>query len=480
MSITRRTFLAGAGLVSLRTARYGDPLAKFRKSFKGSIVVRGDADYDRIRAVASVNPSTDKRPRLIARCSNADDVARAIEFGRAQALEIAVRAGGHDVLGASVCEDGIVIDVSRMKAIAIDAAHRTARVESGVRSSELNAATSPYGLAAVLGCNPAVGVAGVTLGGGLGWFLGRFGAACDNLIAADVVDAHGTYRRANADAYADLFWALRGGGGNFGIVTAFEYRLHPVDRVLGGLIAFRTDIAPFLRFYRDFMKAAPDALAVEASIVILERPTVFCTVCWSGDSADGERAIRPLREFGPPVADAIGLTPYAHLTDRPGPEFSARVFGPPPTTAPPAGQVYDYWRGGSLPELSDGAIDQMDVAIQAASRGMSMGLGHYMHGQICQVPPAATPLPRTPGQFTYFFDANWRNSARADLAMGWVNDAMAAMRPWSKAGAYVNYLSSDNDEAVRGAYGANYSRLVALKRKYDPSNAFHGNRNIRP
>jgi FAD/FMN-containing dehydrogenase len=450
-----------------------------RSAFKGSIIVRGDADYDRSRAVASVNPSTDKHPRLIARCSTAGDIARAIEFGRAQALEIAIRAGGHDVLGASVCEDGIVIDVSRMKAIVIDPGRRTARVEAGVRSSELNAATSRHGLAAILGCNPAVGVAGLTLGGGLGWFLGRFGAACDNLLAADVIDAHGTRRHASAETNADLFWALRGGGGNFGVVTAFEYRLQPVDHVLGGLIAFRTDIAPFLRFYRDFMKVAPDALAVETSIVMLERPTVLCTACWSGDPAEGERALRPLREFGPPVADAIGLVPYALLTERPGPEFAARVFGPSPTTAPLTGQVYDHWRGGSLENLSDGVIDQVDIAIGGASRGMSMGLGHYMHGRICQVPAAATPLPRTAGQFTYFFDANWRDPARADLAMRWVNDASAAMRPWSSAGTYVNYLSSDSDESVRAAYGANYQRLAALKRKFDPTNVFHCNRTIR-
>jgi FAD/FMN-containing dehydrogenase len=484
MAISRRTFLAGAGLVSLRTARQADPLAEFRSAFKGSIVVRGDADYDRARAIASVNPSTDKRPRLIARCSNVDDVARAIEFGRMHALEIAVRAGGHDLLGASVCDDGIVIDVSQMKSIAIDGERRTARVGAGVRSSELNAATDSHGLAAVLGCNPGVGVAGLTLGGGLGWFLGRFGAACDNLIAADLVDAEGRRRHASADENADLFWALRGGGGNFGIVTAFEYRLHPVDRVLGGLIAFRTNVAPFLRFYRDFMKAAPDALAVETSIVMLERPTILCTACWSGDLTEGERALRPLREFGPPVADAIGSVPYARLTDRPGPEFGARVFGPPPapppTTAPPAGRTFDYWRGGSLDDLSDGAIEQVDSAIQSASRGMSMGLGHYMHGQICQAPADATPLPRKAGGFTYFFDANWRDPARADVAMRWVNDSSEAMRRWSSARTYVNYLSSDSDESVRAAYAANYQRLTALKRKYDPSNVFHLNRNIRP
>ena len=479
MSISRRTFLVGASLVSLGRPRRADPLAEFRNAFKGSIIVRGDADYDRARAVASINPRTDRRPRLIARCSNEDDVAHAIEFGRAQALEIAVRAGGHDVLGASVCDDGIVIDVSRMKAIVIDAGRRTARVESGVRSSGLNAETSRHGLAAVLGCNPTVGVAGLTLGGGLGWFLGRFGAACDNLIAADVIDANGIRRHASADENADLFWALRGGGGNFGVVTAFEYRLHPVDRVLGGLVAFRTEVVPFLRFYRDFMKAAPDALAVEMSIVILDRPTILCTTCWSGDPSEGERVLHPLRTFGPPIADAIGSVPYAHLTDRPGPEFGARVFGPPPSTAPPAGPTFDCWRGGSLDNLSDEAIEQVDSVIQGASRGMSMGLGHYMHGQVCRVSTDATPLPRTAGQFTYFFDANWRDPARADIAMRWVNDAASAMRPWSSAGAYVNYLSVDTDEAVRAAYRSNYQRLLALKEKYDPLNAFHLNRNIR-
>ena len=228
------------------------------------------------------------------------------------------------------------------------------------------------------------------------------------------------------------------------------------------------------------MTMAPDALVVETSIVMLERPVVLCTVCWSGDLAEGERAIRPLREFGPPVADAIGPVPYAHLTDRPGPEFGARVFGPPPTTTPPAGPVYDYWRGGSLENLNDQVIDQVDIAIRGASRGMSMGLGHYMHGQACQAPAGATPLPRTAGQFTYFVDANWRDPSRADAAMRWVNEAWAAMRPWSRAGTYVNYLSSDGDEAVRAAYGANYQRLVALKRKFDPANIFHRNRNVRP
>lgn len=488
MSMNRREFLTVAGVTAIGAA-YGsnslaqsapDSLAQFQNKFKGTIILPGDAAYDRARAVASFNPRTDKHPLLIARCLNADDVVRALEFAGKQSLEVAVRAGGHDLLGASVCEGGIVIDVSQMKSIVVDREHRTARVDAGVRSRDLNAATSPYGLAAALGCNPAVGIAGLTLGGGLGWFLGRFGAACDNLVSADVISAEGRKLRASADENTDLFWALRGGGGNFGIVTALEYQLHPVEYVLGGLIAFSGDVAEFLRFYRDFMKASPDALAVEMSIIMLEKPVILCTVCWSGEPSEGERVLRPLREFGPPIADAIGQVSYARLTDRPGAEFGAKVFGPPPTAAPPAGVTYDYWKGGSLNGLSDQAVEQIVSAIQSATRGMSIGVGHYMHGQICRVKNDETSLPRTAGQFTYFFDVNWRNAERSEASIAWVNNSWSAMKPFSSAGTYVNYLSSDNEESVRAAYRTNYQRLAGLKRKYDPSNIFHLNRNIRP
>jgi FAD/FMN-containing dehydrogenase len=487
MPISRRDFIACTGIVAIGSACrpegllefQADRFVKFRNEFKGKIILPGDADYDRARAPASFNPRTDKHPRFIARCMNAHDIVSALEFARTQSLEVAVRSGGHDALGASVCEGGIVIELSQMKSIMINREHRTARVEPGVRASDLNTATDPHGLAAVLGCHPSVGVAGLTVGGGLGWLLGRFGAACDNLVSADVISADGKLMHVSAGENVDLFWALRGGGGNFGIVTSLEYQLHPVDQVLGGLIAFRCDVASFLRFYRDFMKAAPDALAVEMSIVMLDQPTILCWVCWSGDTTEGHRVLRPLREFGPPVADAISSVSYAHLTDRPGPEFSVRVFGPPPAVAPPAGMTYDYWKGGSLKELKDHAIEQIASAIANSSRGMSIGIGHHMHGQICRVPDGATPLTRTSGQFTYFLDANWRNPARAEAAMVWVDDSWSAMRHFSSIG-YVNYLSSDSEKSVRATYRGNYQRLVALKRKYDPKNVFHLNRNIRP
>jgi FAD/FMN-containing dehydrogenase len=488
MSMNRREFLTAASFAAASAicrssqSAQTEPssLTQFRNRFSGTIILPGDTNYDRARMIASFNPRTDKHPGLIARCLNADDVVRALEFARKQSLEIAVRAGGHDLLGASVCEGGIVIDVSQMKSISVDRERQMARVDAGVRSRDLNAATSSSGLAAVLGCNPAVGVAGLTLGGGLGWFLGKFGAACDNLLAAQVITADGKILRASADDNADLFWALRGGGGNFGIVTNLEYRLHPVVNILGGVIAFRGDLQSFLRFYRDFMKTAPDELAIEMSIIVLDVPVILCTVCWSGDLAEGERVLRPLSSFGPPVADEIHAVSYEHLTDRPGAEFGAKVFGAPPTVPPAPGLTYDYWRGGSLKELNDQAIAQIMAAVGEASRGMSVGIGHYMHGQICRVHDDATALPRTAGQFTYFFDANWRNVERAEVAMAWVNKSWSAMQLFSSAGTYVNYLSNDSEDAVRASYRANYQKLAALKRKYDPSNVFHLNRNIRP
>jgi hypothetical protein len=228
------------------------------------------------------------------------------------------------------------------------------------------------------------------------------------------------------------------------------------------------------------MKAAPDALVVELSIMMLDQPTILCAVCWSGEASEGDRTLRPLRAFGPPVADAISSVSYAHMTDRPGADFGARVFGPPPADARPSGVTNDYWKGGSLDDLGDQAIEQIASTIRSASRGMSVGIGHYMHGQICQVPAAAPPLPRIAGQFTYFFDANWRDATRAEAAMAWVDDAWSALRPVSSLGTYVNYLSSNGEAAVQGTYRGNYQRLVELKRKYDPSNALHLNRNIRP
>jgi FAD/FMN-containing dehydrogenase len=413
---------------------------------------------------------------MIIRCATPEDVVRAVVFAREQGLEVAVRSGGHDVLGASV-GDGLVIDLALMKAISVEPEHRTARVEAGVRSGQLNGALQRSGLAAALGCHPGVGVAGLTVGGGLGWLLGKHGATCDHMFGADVVTADGKMLRASETENKELFWALRGGGGNFGIVTALDFRLHPVDQVLGGVLVFRNDVAQFLRFYRTFMQAAPDQLTVEITIIAAQPPVIVAIVCWSGDAAQGERVLKPLRSLGAPVADWVDRVAFAHLTDRVS-DVGSLLGRPRPQQQP--GPAYSYWKGGSFRELSNASADQIAAAIEHAPPGCSLGLGHCMHGQVCRIKPDATPLIRTAGQVTYFFNAGWGDPRSAAANMEWVNRSWTAMQPFSSQGAYINYLSVDGQAAVQASYGQNYERLLQIKRQYDPSNFFHGNRNIRP
>jgi len=483
--ITRRRVIA-AGLAApicavlrAQTTTRASTIDSLRNNLAGRLILPDDPAYEAARRLPSFNPTVDKNPRMIVRCASREDVVRAILFAREQSLEIAVRSGGHDVLGASVC-DGVVIDLAALKTIAIDAERRIARVDSGVRSGELQAAAQRHGLAAALGCHPGVGVAGLTLGGGLGWLLGTRGAACDNLLGADVITADGKFIRASKDENPDLFWAIRGGGGNFGIVTSFELQLNPVDQVFGGILVLRADPASFLRFYREFMRGAPDELAVEVSIIPGKQLTIIAMVCWAGGAAEGERVLKPLRSFGTAVADWLNTVPYAGVTSR-MPEAAALISqGPSQGQPPPRGPGYNLWRGGSLPVLNDACAGEIAAALDQAPSGCSLGFGHYMHGQICRVPANATPLIRTPGELTYFFNASWSDPRRADAAMECVKRSRAALEPFSKNGAYINYLSTDDPAAVRASYGANYARLAEIKRRYDPANSFHRNRNIDP
>src|SRR5215831_11656909 len=337
----------------------------------------------------SFNPRTDKHPQMIVRCGAPEDAAKAVSYARERGLDVAVRSGGHDLLGGSVC-DAMVIDLSRMKAIWLNREAGTVRVEAGVRTGELNNATQVAGLAVPLGCHPAVGVAGLTLGGGLGWLIGKHGATCDHLLGADVVMADGTVLHANASENPELFWALRGGGGNFGIVTALEYQAHPVDQVTGGVIAYRTPLDRFLRFYSGFMSQAPPELAVELNIILNSPPTIVAMVCWSG-ALEGARVLRALRAFGPPEKDLVDTVGYLHLLDR-FPQLGSLLGPPPPRDRQRPPSI--YWRGGSLRALSHAAADQLAAIAQIAPPGSSIGVGHLMHGQVCRVAPDATPLPR--------------------------------------------------------------------------------------
>lgn len=499
---SRRSLLATAPALALGAAglaacgdwlvrRPGDrvalapALSRLRGALAGQLIVPGEAGYDEARRPASFNPDTDKHPAAIALCAGEEDLVRCLETAQRHDLDVAVRGGGHDVLGRSTCEGGLLIDLSLMNAVDVNAERATARVGAGCRVGQLDAVLQDYGLAAALACNPTVGVGGLTLGGGLGWLLGRFGAACDNLEAVELVTADGRRLRASNQENEDLFWALRGGGGNFGVATQFEYRVHALERVTGGYIVYAGAHTPaFLRLYRDIMARAPDELTVE--VVIFPSPTpphhplLVAVACHSGAPADAERALAPLLRFGPPMASGLRSIPYAEIAD-PAPEIAA-VLGATSGDRPAenAGGGFNYWRGATLSDWGDDALDAFVSCAETAPPGWSIGLGHYMHGAACAPDPSATPLVRRRGSASYFFNIGWGEDEHSGEAMRWVADSIAAMRPFSLPGAYINYLSEETETAVAAAYGANYARLRALKRRYDPDNLFHLNRNIAP
>ena len=385
----------------------------------------------------------------------------------------------------------MVIDVSRMKHIEIDTRAAIAHVGGGVSDRELDIATEPLGLAPVLACYPDLGTSGVTLGGGLGWLLGTHGAACDHLLGADIVCADGRLLRATAEENADLFWAIKGGGGNFGIATGLDLGLVRLGPVLCGAVVLRADVASFLSFYRDFMQNAPDALTVELMIVRIDAPLIVAAACWSGDPAEGERILRPLRTFAPALFDSIRRVPYAHLMDSPGVLALVRaalaaVVEHPALVMKAVGSIGRLhpqnflWRGGSLDGLDKSTIDQFEAVVQSAPQGGSVGLGHYMHGEICRIGSDTSSFVRQPGQFTYFISARWNDRLQSDQNMQWVMASYSQMRRLSTGATYVNYLSDESEIAVRESYGENYPRLQSVKRAYDPANVFHLNRNIRP
>lgn len=466
----------------------GSRLSRLRASLDGNLVLPGDDGYDQWRRVASFNPGSDKRPAIIVRCVTASDVARSLEYAQSSNLDVAVRGGGHDVMGRSVCEAGVLIDVSPLNSISLPLEHGTARAQAGMRAGQVNEALHGHGLAAALGCNPGVGIAGLTLGGGLGWLLGRFGASCDNLAAVDVVTADGRMLRASESENADLFWGLRGGGGNFGIATSFEYRLHPVENVVGGYLAYSGAHArEFLQVYRDFMASAPDELTLEVILLASAEPPAHLPVliagaCYSGSMEDAQRVLAPLRAVGPPLVDILREVPYARLTDPP--QEMAHILGIGPADAgaesPRPDTGFNYWQGASISDWSDAAIDSFIGCAATAPLGWSMGLGHHMHGELCRVDARDTPLIRREGRSSYFFNTSWRDADDSTGAMAWVDSSSAVMKPFSDAATYINYLSSDSEAAVATAYGENYMRLQALKRKFDPDNVLRLNRNIRP
>ncbi len=439
--------------------------ARLRSSLRGSLVLPDDESYDDTRAVW--NAAIDRRPAAIARCANASDVQRALEVGRARGLPIAVRGGGHSFAGKAVCDDGLVIDGTPMKQVDIDRERRVARAGAGCTLGDFDAATQAVGLATTMGTAPPTGISGLTLGGGIGWLMGSFGLACDNLIGAELVTADGVVLRASAEENPDLLWGLRGGGGNFGIVTTLEYQLHPVTTVLGGAITYPVDrAADVLRAYRDVTEAAADELVAFSGILPLATGPAFgVAVCWTGDPAAGERAIAPLRRLGTPLADTVRPVPYLEVQS---------LLSPPPI------RISTYARSSFLAELSDGAIDVLAARAAAPSPVMSVFFTEHLHGRATAIGPSDSAfVHRTPGH-NFAVLAMWMEPGDAEVAAAHVRNFFADMSPFLARGVYSNYLGDEGNARVKAAYGTAWDRLVLLKRKYDPQNVFRLNQNVTP
>ncbi len=437
-------------------------VASLRRHLRGSAFLPAEPPYGQARRGAcGTTPVDDRHPAVVVLPETPEDVARALDFARARDLEISVRSGGHDALGASTTSHGVLIDLTRMSAVHVDAVTGIATAGAGARSGALGRHAAAHGRAAVLGMNPNVGLGGVTLGGGIGWLCGTQGATVDNLLAVDLVTADGRLVRADSQENPELFWGLRGGGGNFGVATAFTYRLPSVEHVVAGMVGYEVEPASFLRFVREFLADSPDALDIAAGLTVDPTPRGFIRVCWSGDPAEGERVLRPLTTFAPMLLDTVDRQTYARFAG----------------TSPSPDNM--LWRGGELDGLTDAVIDEIaGIAGSAVPAGCSVWLLHYMHGALCRVPFAQTPLIRQEGHILYNVVASWADSTDARAARQWVLTTAASLEAVESGRTYVNYLSRSDELSVRDTFGDHYARLQALKRATDPENVFRNNRNI--
>lgn len=447
-----------AGTTDLR------PLAS---RLEGRLILAGDVEYEQARHIW--NGMIDKRPRAIAQCANRSDVTTAIQFATSHDVQVSVRGGGHNVAGNAVCDDGLVIDMSPMKEIRVDREQRRARAGGGVLWGAFDAETQKYGLATTGGLVSTTGIAGFTLGGGLGYLMRSYGLACDNLVSADLVTAEGEWLVASAEANDDLFWAVRGGGGNFGVVTSFEFRLHEVGpQLLAGSVVYPfAQARDVLRFYRDWTQRVPDNLTVYAGIRTADNgaPVVGVRVVYNGAPESGTEVVNPLRQFGAPLMDDIRLRAYTEVQKLVDPMF------------PPGRR--NYWKANFLDDLSDELIDIiLDAFARVPSHHTSIAF-EQMGGAMSRIGEADTAFYHRNAAFSLLVLGNWEEPQASETNVAWVRSLWERTRPFSSAGVYVNYLGIEGDERVHDAYGINYARLVEVKRKYDPHNVFRLNQNIR-
>jgi len=454
-------------------------IQQFRSRFGGALLAPGSAEYEAARTV--FNAMIDRRPALIAQCATTTDVIEAVNFAREQTLLTSVRCTGHHVGGYAVCDGGLVIDLSRMKAVRVDPAARTVRVEGGCNWGDVNDALQPHGLAATGGFVSVTGVSGLTLGGGLGWLVRKHGLALDNLISAEVVLADGRLVTASASENDDLFWAIRGAGGNFGVVTNFEFQAHPAGTVFAGIVLHPAESATgAIQRWRDLEASSPEASTQGALLFhfpedpsgpppLLGKPVVGLGGVYAGPVEEAERVLRPLREYGPPLVDLFQPTPYNQAQRMADFLWPRGLFG--------------YWKSSYLNGLSDEAINVIvDFFKRVPSKHTVVVLEHNGNGAMDRVPESATAFGHRGWPYNFVVTSAWSDARDTERNIAWTREFFAAMRPFTAKAAYVNYLSGDEgSDGLAAAYGAEkLARLAVLKRKYDPANLFRMNANIAP
>jgi FAD/FMN-containing dehydrogenase len=441
---------------------------KLKGSLRGELLRPGNERYDQARKVW--NGMIDHRPALIARCAGTADVIETITFARNNDLLVSVRGGGHNIAGKGVCSGGVMIDLSQMRGVVVDPVHRTARVEGGATLGELDVATQASRLATTAGVVTHTGVGGLTLGGGVGRLARKYGLACDNLLSVDLVTADGQVVRSSVTENSDLFWGVRGAGANFGVVTSFEFQLHPVGPgVLGGVVVHSVENArAALKFYYEYSRSAPDELSADAAFLTSRDgdPVLAISVCYIGPIEQGERVLAPLRRFGPPLADEVGPVAYTEV------QAAADAFFP-------IGLHY-YWKSHFLEVITDDAIEATVDHFANVPSPRSLIVFQQYGGAVSRIAHSASAFRHRDAQYDNFAASIWTDPREQEIQQQWVREWWGSMKPFSIGAEYVNNLGDEGEDRVRAAYGDNYDRLVALKDKYDPTNFFRLNANITP
>jgi FAD/FMN-containing dehydrogenase len=452
-------------------------IEELKGGFKGEILLPSDGAYDSARQIW--NAMIDKRPAVIARCATTSDVVRGVNFARDNRLLLAVRGGGHNIAGNAMCDDGLVVDLSKMTAAKVDPAVRRVTIEGGATLADLDAATQAHGLATPVGINSTTGIAGLTLGGGFGWLSRKYGMTVDNLESAEVVTAAGEVVHASATEHPDLFWALRGGGGNFGVVTRFEFRLHPVGPdVLSGLIVYPiSEAKSVLQQYREFMARAPEELNVW-TVMRAAPPLPFLpasvhgqgmialALIYAGDPKQGEPIIEPLRKFGTPLGEHVGVQPYVAWQ---------QTFDPLLTAG-----ARNYWKSHNFTTLQDGLFDVVVEYVGKLPSPQCEIFFGAIGGATTRPAPDSAAYAQRDAMFVMNFHGRWEDPVDDERCVRWARDFFNATAPFASGGVYVNFMTADEGDRVRSAYGPNYDRLAQVKRKYDPNNLFRMNQNIAP